>query len=738
MTHLSRREQEVAALVAEGLTNREIAARLFISERTVEGHVEHALGKLGYRRRSQIAVWARQEVRLDNPGNLPPPLTTFVGRRHELEELSELLSRARLVTVVGPGGIGKTRLALEVASGARGRDGAWFVDLAPLGSGERIWDVAAAALGVRESANEPPRQTVLNHLARRESLILLDNCEHVVEQAAVAAEDLLRSCPAVRVVATSREPLRVYGEVSWRTPTLRHEDAVRLFTERAHLADPAGSVPEETVGDLVSRLHGLPLAIELAAARVPVLTPREILRRLDDVFSLLTGGARTVMPRHQTLRATVDWSYELLDAEQRRLFERLSAFAGGFDLEAAEAVEDAPVLDLLASLVSRSLVVAEPRGETTRYRVLEVLRQYGQARLRRRGEEDEVRARHAAHFLEVAQRMDREIRLGERGRWLPRLRLEMDNFRVALEWARAAPPDFGLRMATHLARYWAQDGWPREGSAWMEVMLGQGTEDEPLLATALHRAGELAFLGGQYGAAWQHVQESLEVKERLGDRPGMARRLNLLSMIATARADFGSAEVLAARALDIAEELGDPRGIGWARLSLGYAALMNGDGGAAERWFHEALDMHRRVDDAIGAGYDLSGLIFLDLDEGRIEPARAKFREALGLLEHDQRLEAERGWLLGGMVLAETEGRSRAALRLAGAIEATERGGVRFVNSVRARYQSAVDRAHEEIGEPEASLLMGEGAAMNIEDLVEEIFPGGSASGPGPAPEQGG
>ncbi|MBO0687005.1 MAG: AAA family ATPase, partial [Candidatus Dormibacteraeota bacterium] len=437
---LSRRELEVAALVAEGLTNREIAGQLFISERTVEGHVEHLLGKLGYRRRSQIAVWARNEA-LEQPGNLPSPTTTFVGRSRELAEVGDLLARNRLVTILGAGGIGKTRIALEAAPRAAGRDAAWFVDLAPLRSGARIWERIAAALGVRESDQQAPRQTVIAYLARRRGLIVLDNCEHIVEEIAAVAQALLRGCPQIRVLATSREPLGVYGEQAWRAPPMEPEEAVSLFTERARLTAPSGQVPERVVGELVSRLDGLPLAIELAAARVAVLSPREILRRVEDAFPLLTGGARTLAPRQQTLRATVDWSYDLLGGEQRQLFCRLSAFAGGFDVEAAEAVQGGPVLDLLSGLVNRSLVIAQPSSLGMRYRLLEVLRQYGQSRLQEKGEAEEVRRRHAVHFLQVARRMDAELRRGERGSWLPRMRLERENLRAALDWAGGAPGD---------------------------------------------------------------------------------------------------------------------------------------------------------------------------------------------------------------------------------------------------------------------------------------------------------
>ncbi|MBO0682317.1 MAG: tetratricopeptide repeat protein [Candidatus Dormibacteraeota bacterium] len=720
---LSRREEEVAALVAEGLTNREIARQLFISERTVEGHVEHLLSKLGYRRRSQIAVWARDEARLEQPGNLPSVTTTFVGRSRELAEVGDLLARNRLVTILGAGGIGKTRIALEAAPRAAGREAAWFVDLSPVRSGERIWERVAAALGLRESDQEAPRQTVIGHLGRRGGLILLDNCEHIIDESAAVAEALLKGCPQIRILATSREPLGVYGEQTWRAPPMEHEEAVSLFTDRARLAAPSGQVSEEIVGELVSRLDGLPLAIELAAARVAVLSPKEILRRLQDVFPLLTGGPRTLVPRQQTLRATVDWSFDLLAGDQRRLFCRLSVFVGGFDLEAAEAVHGGPVLDLLAGLVSRSLVVAQPRQQATRYRLLEVLRQYGQARLQDSGEAEEMKRRHALHFLQLARRMDAGLRFGERGSWLPRIRLEQENLRAALDWARGMPGDLGLELATHLSRFWVQDGWPREGSTWMELMLDSGAGDRRLRATALHRAGELAFLQGDYETARVRLEASLALKEALGDQRGAGRRLNLLSIVATARGDFPKAESLAGRALEIAERLDDERGSAWARLSLGYAAFMSGERGAAEARFREAARIHRRTGDTLGIIFDLGGMIWLDLEKGEVEPARARIREGIEIMERDHLLAGQPGWMLGGLVLAAAEGRYHAALRLSGAIDATKRSGLQQMGAIRARYQSTVDRVRQAVGEPEATRLIAEGAAMEVEEVIHEIFP---------------
>ncbi|MBO0686469.1 MAG: tetratricopeptide repeat protein, partial [Candidatus Dormibacteraeota bacterium] len=321
------------------------------------------------------------------------------------------------------------------------------------------------------------------------------------------------------------------------------------------------------------------------------------------------------------------------------------------------------------------------------------------------------------------RRMDAELRRGERGSWLPRMRLERENLRAALDWAGGAPGDLGLELATHLARFWAQDGWPREGATLLELMLASGTGDRGLRATALHRAGELAFLQGDYETARARLEASLALKEALGDERGVGRRLNLLSIVATARGDFTQAQRLAARTLEIAQRLGDDRGTAWACLSLGYAAFMSGDRGAAEAAFRKAIRIHSQVDDTLGVAFDLGGMIWLDLERGEVEEARTLISEGIAVLERADLLAGQPSWMLGGLLLAAAEGRYAAALRLSGAIDATRRTGLQQMGAIKARYQSTVDHARREVGEQEAARLMAEGAAMEVEDLIHEIFP---------------
>ena len=392
--------------------------------------------------------------------NLPRPLTSFVGRTHELDALTALLSSTRMVTLTGTGGCGKTRLAIEVADRVADRyaDGVWFVDLAPLSDPALVLPAIAQVLGIREEVARPLATTVVDAVRARHLLLVLDNCEHLIEGCASVAQLLLDACPRLSLLATSREALRIPGEISWRVPSLSlpqpevnlspttaaQSEAVRLFTERAIAVQPAFQLTVtnvQAVAQICHELDGIPLALELAAARMHVLTAEELAARLDRRFSLLTGGSRTARLRQQTLQATVDWSYDLLTPEEQTLFARLSVFAGGWTLDAAEAVgsgddlaaED--VVNVLTRLVEKSLVVAQALDDgTTRYRLLETLRQYGRTRLETCGELARVQHRHATYYLTLAERAEPELIGSHQLRWLDQLEREHDNLRAALAW----------------------------------------------------------------------------------------------------------------------------------------------------------------------------------------------------------------------------------------------------------------------------------------------------------------
>ncbi|MEJ7816454.1 MAG: AAA family ATPase, partial [Rubrobacter sp.] len=398
-----------------------------------------------------------QDASLTN--NLPLELSSFVGREKELAEVKRLLEDTRLLTLTGAGGCGKTRLALAIASELLEgfEDGVWMVELVPLADPSLVPQAVASTLGVREEPGRSPTETLSDYLGSKKLLLVLDNCEHLIEACAALAETLLRSCSELRVLATSREALGITGEVAWPVPSLSLPDLRRLpaveslpqyesallFVERAEAVKPDFALTEQNapaVAQVCYRLDGIPLAIELAAARVKVLPVEQISERLDDCFRLLAAGSRTAMPRHRTLHATMDWSHELLPEAERTLFRRLSVFSGGFSLDAAEWVcageelERDEGLELLSHLVDKSLVVAREEGGEARYRLLETVRQYGWERLSESDEAVEFRERHAGYYLALAEEAEPELKREGQVAWLERLERERDNLRAAMRW----------------------------------------------------------------------------------------------------------------------------------------------------------------------------------------------------------------------------------------------------------------------------------------------------------------
>jgi predicted ATPase len=391
------------------------------------------------------------------PHNLPSELSSFVGREKELSEVKRLLADTRLLTLTGSGGCGKTRLALAAATDLleEFEEGVWMVELAPLADPALVPQAVASTLGVREQPGRSPTETLSDYLSSKQVLLVLDNCEHLIEACAVLAEALLHSCPELRILATSREALGITGEVAWLVPSLslpdlrhlpeieslpRYESA-RLFVERTTAVKPTFALTERNataVAQVCYRLDGIPLAIELAAARAKVLSVEQISERLDDCFRLLAAGSRTAMPRHRTLHATMDWSHDLLPDEEQTLFRRLSVFAGGFTLEAAESVcagkdlQRDEVLELLSHLVDKSLVAVWEKDGETRYRLLETVRQYGREKLSESGEEGHLWERHAGYYLALAAKAEPELKGAGQVEWLQRFEWEHDNLRAAI------------------------------------------------------------------------------------------------------------------------------------------------------------------------------------------------------------------------------------------------------------------------------------------------------------------
>jgi non-specific serine/threonine protein kinase len=473
--------------------------------------------------------------------NLPVQPTSFVGRTTEMAELKQLLPATHLLTLTGVGGTGKTRLALEVGAhlcvrptGADTQvspypDGVWFIELAPLADPALVLQTIATVLGVREEQGRPLSATLIDWLRERELLLLLDNCEHLIVACAQFADSVLHSAPDVRLLATSREALGIAGEQTFQVPSLQlptpqlptselaQLESVRLFVDRAH-AVKSDFVLSDTnapvVAQICQRLDGIPLALELAAARVKALSVEQIALRLDDRFRLLTGGSRTSLPRQQTLRAAIDWSYNLLSGPERVLLQRLSVFVGGWTLEAAEFVcvanvgaihplkgdFESPLLDTLAHLVDKSLVVAETHEGAARYRLLETVRQYAREKLLDAGESEQVRERQLTYFVRLAEQAEPMLNTAQRAKWIVRLETEHDNLRAVLEWACGYDLESARWLVGLLRRFWVFSNYSYEGHAWLVRVLNLGKPTET-------KGMALALLGVGVVSAFTNIWE---------------------------------------------------------------------------------------------------------------------------------------------------------------------------------------------------------------------------------------
>jgi non-specific serine/threonine protein kinase len=658
-----------------------------------------------------VVAWLKAfvEAPRDSLDNLPAHLTSFIGREREIVKVKTLLGTARLLTLTGAGGIGKTRLALEAATSIKADfpQGVWLVELAPMTDPTLVPNAVAAALGVRERPGRPLVRTLAEALRTRHLLLVLDNCEHLVATCAALAETLLQACPELRILATSREPLNVAGEIAWSLPPLtlpvlsggfsEHVDldlrqrllaseAVRLFVGRAASALPGFELSDRnarTVAELCVRLDGIPLAIELAAARMKVLGIEQIATRLEDRFRLLSVGARTAPPRHQSLRAAIDWSYELLSAPERRLFNRLSVFAGGLTLEAAEAVcsdvestlDGTIVLDLIARLVDQSLVLAEPSVDgSVRYRLLETLRQYGREQLAAAETNTTAERRHATYFLTLVERAGPELEGPDQGAWLDRLEVEHDNLRVVLERSleTGGPPgEVALRLGASLWRFWERRGYFSEGRAWLERALDQNQDANPRLrGSALHGAGHLTWRLGLYARARTLHEESLALGRQQEDHAGVARALYGLARVSASQGDYDAAQPRAQESLAIRRNLANGHDAGLSLNVLGEIARYQGDYDRAGRLYEESLALLRESGDKLGIQIALYNL-------GCVAKYQSQFRRSTALFEESLELSRSLGIrmgiasCLGG--LARVAGAQRQhvrAARLFGAAEA--------------------------------------------------------------------
>ena len=726
------------------------------------------------------------------PTNLPLQPTSFIGREREQAAVGELLAQAPLVTLVGAGGCGKTRLALQVAADLQEGypDGTWLVELAALsgpgpGGTSPVPLAVAAALGLREEPGRPLLATLLDAIGPRHLLLVLDNCEHLLAACAELAAALLRGCPHLRLLATSRERLGIRGETSYRVPSLSTPapslhpaaaalaayEGVQLFVERARAASPDFTLTEAEAG-AVARicvgLDGIPLAIELAAARVGSLPVEGIAARLDRSIGLLTGGPRDVLPRHQTLRATLDWSWELLGAAERTLLRRLSVFAGGWPVGAAvvvcggDGLEGWAVPEVLDGLAARSLVGQDEATAGAHYRLLETVRQYAAEHLAADAlEVVAMRDRHLSWCMALAEEAEPQLKGSGQEAWLARLEREHGNLRTALSWARdRGESERGLRLALALGRFWYTRGYLSEGRGWLERAL-DGNREVPvgLRATALKGAGSLALLQGEYGHAAALYEEALALFRALGDEQGVAGSLTNLGIVADRQGkydqaatlfeaavalarergdtlqiaktlgnlaaargrqgDLASEEALLSEALALFRTLGDRQSIAVALDNLGLVALRRGHWGRAAAWHEEALAQFRALGDRHGIVTSLTNLGSVALARGDHGRAAALLEEGL-LLARDIGARDELAGILECLAwVAAARGQPHRAAQLGGAAEALLHAlGVPLMPEQRAGHDQALRTMQVELGEQAFAAAWVQGGSLSVEQAV--------------------
>jgi len=604
--------------------------------------------------------------------NLPAQVSRFIGREAELAQVRALVAGSRLVTLTGAGGAGKTRLALQVAAGLLDGtgDGVWFADLAPLHDPDLVAVTVADVLGIRRQPGRPVPDTLAEAVGERSLLVVLDNCEHLIGACAKLADALLRGCPNLALLATSREPLGIGGEYVYRVPslnvpadgagpaTIRASEAVRLLEDRA-AAQGAPLAPDDqtaaVAGRICRRLDGIPLAIELAAARLRVLPPADLEARLDERFALLTGGSRAALPRQQTLRAMVDWSWELLTGPERAVLARLSVFAGGFDLAAAEAVaadepgtagEPVPpgepvspgeVVGLLGALVDKSLVQFDRTGAGPgRYRLLETVRQYAAGRLDALGPAvaEAARMAHRDYYLALAEAATPHLVAADQGVWLDRLDAELGNLRVAIAASVTQPdPGPGLRLATALRVYWKARGHAAEGADALRALLNApAARDATLLrARALAAAANLQTQVGGGAIIEEYCQEALAIADAAGDDHLVADLLRERAWHLMRQARPDAALPLIESGLSLARRLGEPHLTALLLSAQTQAAYATGDNAGAARYAAEALRLFRQAGDELQAGLLLGNLGYYEAAAGDLDAARDHLAESLDI-----------------------------------------------------------------------------------------------------------
>lgn len=675
------------------------------------------------------------------PGNLPHPLGRLIGRSEELARLKEAARKTRLVSLIGPAGVGKTRLAIEYAGSMREppEGGAWFVDLSGVTSPSIVAQSVADVLHVEVGPQVATRDALVAFIGARDLLLVLDNCEHLLEAAEEIAHALLGGCPRLHLVATSREALRVVGGLRWpvqpldlpdqaqtRPRAIARSSAVQLFATHAVLANPDFEVNlsnAETVGEICRRLDGIPLALELCASRVRMMPLDEILERLGSRFDLLTDGSRVAAARQRTLRATIDWSYELLDDSERAMFRRLGVFVGGFDLHAADGVTSggpvaAGVLSLLTRLVDKSLVQAGPPVQgRARYRLLDSVREYALERLADNAEAEIVGRRHAQHYLERAEQAAVHLRRLAAVEWLDRLTAESGNFRAALDWSLATDHQLFVSLTLALSDFWSIRGHTQDSAMRLPDALQWETGRTAARRRLLAHLGTLAWRRGDYPTARRHLEESVAIARETGDEEGLAKALGTLGFVLFG-GDHSEADGFFQEQLEIASRLQNDELVADALSNAAIHALHEVDGPKAAAATERCIATWRRLGDHWLLGIDLGLRGLALIVSGDLEGAEASLAEGIRI-----RASTSDSGKVGTIVdfaaeLNARRGKFERATLLAGMADAMyARVGVLPPSLAVASRQRWIDGVRSRLGK-RVDTLLKEGAAFTFEDAV--------------------
>lgn len=684
-----------------------------------------------------------------SPNNLPQQVTTFIGREREQEEIKDALRKSRLLTLTGIGGMGKTRLSLQVAADVVNDypDGVWFVELAPITDRKLVPQAVALVLGVKEEAGRSLGEALVAYVRDRQLLLLLDNCEHLVVACAELAKQLLQAGPKVRILASSREPLNMSGETVFTVPPLSLPDqesgtsaesimqfeAVHLFVERAAAVQSSFKHSDQympAIVEICKRLDGIPLALELAAARVRALSVEQIAARVSDRFRLLRAGDRTAQPRQQTLRAMIDWSYDLLTEKERILFRRLAVFVGGWTLEAAESVaswgdlDESLLLGVLADLVDKSLVVID--AERGRYGLLETVRQYADERLTEAGEGDAARARHLAYYVSLAEAARPQLDGPDQAMWLTRIDLERENLLAAHAWCDHAPDGaaLGLRLVHAAHPYWFIRGLMGLGHrVTLAALARPGTQARTLeRSRASFEAGQLCGFMGRYEEAKALLEESLGIARDLGDRFRVAKALQPLAMTASGLGDLAAARRYVEEAVELARALGDKHELATAVIGLAQLHRVEGRLDLAEPLYVQAIALAREICDRETLAIALLNLAMVWIGRGAGDRAYGVLMEATAIALALGSKPVGQGALDVAVGLAAGQGQHERAARWFGSVEAQmAKTGLQRDPTDDAFLAPLVDRSCTALGSTAFAAAERDGGALRYDEAIEEV-----------------